>query len=371
MSEAQQASGVLRVGVIGVGNISAQYFTHIPKLANLKLVAVADVNEERAREVAAEQGVRALSVDELLADADVDAVLNLTIPQAHAAIGIRALESGKHVYGEKPLALTPDEAEPLLALAAEKGLRVGSAPDTVLGTGIQTARQALDAGLIGQPIAAAIHWSAPGHELWHPAPAFYYQKGGGPLFDMGPYYLTSIVTLFGPITRVSGVATTSQRQRTVATGPLAGTAIPVDVATHVSALLEHENGLTTTITVSFDVWKSRAPLFEVFGTDGTMAVPDPNRFDGDVEIATATTREWESIPVSAGWADSGRGFGLADMARAIETDRPHRASGELAFHVLDVMDAILRAAADHAVIEIQSTVERPAPVPLDSTPATW
>jgi predicted dehydrogenase len=371
MSEPQEASGVLRVGVIGVGNISAQYFTHIPKLPNLQLVAVADVNEERAREVAAEQGVRALSVDELLADPDVDAVLNLTIPQAHAAIGIRALESGKHVYGEKPLALTPEEAEPLLALAAEKGLRVGSAPDTVLGTGIQTARQALDAGLIGQPIAAAIHWSAPGHELWHPAPAFYYQKGGGPLFDMGPYYLTSIVTLFGPIARVSGVATTSQRQRTVATGPLAGTAIPVDVATHVSALLEHENGLTTTITVSFDVWKSRAPLFEVFGTDGTMAVPDPNRFDGDVEIATATTREWESIPVSAGWADSGRGFGLADMARAIETDRPHRASGELAFHVLDVMDAILRAAADHAVVDIQSTVERPAPVPLDSTPATW
>lgn len=361
----------LRIGVIGVGNISSQYFAHFPDLPNLRLVAVADVNEERAREVAAEQGVRALTVDELLADADIDAVLNLTIPQAHAAIGIRAIESGKHVYGEKPLALEPAEAEPLLALAAQKGLRVGSAPDTVLGTGIQTARKALDDGAIGEPIAAAIHWSAPGHELWHPAPAFYYQRGGGPLFDMGPYYLTSIVTLFGPIARVSGVATTSSRARSVATGPLAGTAIPVDVATHVSALLEHENGLTTTITVSFDVWKSRAPLFEVFGTEGTMAVPDPNRFDGDVEIAPATTREWETIPVSAGWADSGRGFGLADMARAIETDRPHRASGELAFHVLEVMDGILRAADSHTVVDIDSTLERPSPVPLGSTPATW
>ena len=371
-----EASGVLRLGVIGVGNISSQYFTHIPNLPNLELVAVADVNEERTREVAAEQSeggktVRALTVDELLADDGIDAVLNLTIPQAHAAIGIRAIESGKHVYGEKPLALTPAEAEPLLALAAEKGLRVGSAPDTVLGTGIQTARKTLDDGAIGEPIAAAIHWSAPGHELWHPAPAFYYQPGGGPLFDMGPYYLTSIVTLFGPIARVSGVATTSSRQRSVATGPLAGTAIPVDVATHVSALLEHENGLTTTATVSFDVWKSRAPLFEVFGTEGTMAVPDPNRFDGDVEIAPAATREWQTVPVSAGWADSGRGFGLADMARAIETDRPHRASGELAFHVLEVMDGILRAAADHSVVEIASSVDRPAPVPLGSTPATW
>ena len=371
-----EATSVLRVGVIGVGNISAQYFAHIPKLSNLELVAVADVNEERAREVAAEQStqgrqVRALTVDELLAYPGIDAVLNLTIPQAHAAIGIRALEAGKHVYGEKPLALNPAEAEPLLALAEEKGLRVGSAPDTVLGTGIQTARKALDDGAIGQPIAAAIHWSAPGHELWHPAPAFYYQPGGGPLFDMGPYYLTSIVTLFGPIARVSGVATRSSRQRTVATGPQAGTPIPVDVETHVSALLEHENGLTTTMTVSFDVWKSRAPLFEVFGTEGSMAVPDPNRFEGDVEIATAADREWKAIPVSAGWVDSGRGYGLADLARAIETGRPHRASGELAFHVLEVMDAVLRAAKDHAVVDIASTVQRPAPVPLDSTPATW
>ncbi len=368
---AEGASGRMRIGVIGVGNISAQYFAHIPGLPNLELVAVADVNEERAREVAGQQGVRALTVDELLADAAVDAVLNLTIPAAHAAIGIRALEAGKHVYGEKPLALNPAEAEPLLTLAAEKGLRVGSAPDTVLGTGIQTARKALDDGAVGQPIAAAIHWSAPGHELWHPAPAFYYQPGGGPLLDMGPYYLTSIVTLFGPIARVSGTATTSSRNRVVATGPLAGTPIPVNVATHVSALLEHQNGLTTTMTVSFDVWKSRAPLFEVFGTEGTMAVPDPNQFDGDVEIAPASTREWETIPVSAGWAGAGRGYGLSDMARAIETGRPHRASGELAFHVLEVMDGILRAARERTVVEIASTAERPAPVPLDSTPATW
>jgi predicted dehydrogenase len=369
-------SAPLRVGVIGVGTISAQYFAHLPQLPNLRLVAVADVNEARAREVAAEQSrdehrVRAMSVDELLADAEIDAVLNLTIPQAHVAIGIRALEAGKHVYGEKPLALDPAEAEPLLTLAARTGLRVGSAPDTVLGTGIQTARKALDDGLIGAPVAAAIHWGAPGHELWHPAPAFYYQPGGGPLLDMGPYYLTSIVTLFGPVARVSGLATTSHRERSVGTGPNAGQPIPVDVATHVSALLEHENGLTTTMTVSFDVWKSRAPLFEVFGTEGTLAVPDPNRFDGVVELAPSATREFAPLPASAGWVGSGRGYGLAEMARAIETDRPHRASAELAFHVLEVMDGVLRAAATHAVVDIRSRPPRPAPVPLGTTPNTW
>ena len=361
----------LNIGIIGVCTISAQYFAEFPKLEGLHIVAVADVNEGRAAEVAAAHGVEAMSVDALLADPRIDAVLNLTIPAAHVDIATRALKAGKHVYGEKPLALDPVEAAPMLELARERGLRVGSAPDTVLGTGVQTARALLDSGSVGEPVAASVHWSSPGHELWHPAPQFYYQPGGGPLFDMAPYYLTALVTLLGPVISVSGIATRSNRERTIATGGQAGSSVPVDVETHVSTILEHENGVTSTVTVSFEVWASRAPLFELYGTTGTIAVPDPNRFSDPVEIWTVDTPEWTEVPVSAGYADAGRGFGLADLAHAIETDRPHRTSGELAFHVLEIMDAVLCAAGEHGVVEIISTVARPEPVPFGATPSTW
>jgi predicted dehydrogenase len=361
----------LNIGIIGVGTISAQYFAEFPKLEGLHVVAVADINEVRAAEVAAEHEVEALSVDALLADPRIDAVLNLTIPAAHVDIAMRALREGKHVYGEKPLALHPSEAAPMLELAREQGLRVGSAPDTVLGTGVQTARALLDSGSVGEPVAAAVHWSSPGHELWHPAPQFYYQPGGGPLFDMAPYYLTTLVTLLGPVIRVSGVATRSNRERTVAAGDQAGSIVRVDVETHVSAILEHANGVTSTVTVSFEVWASRAPLFELYGTTGTIAVPDPNRFSDPVEVWTVDKPEWTELPLSAGYVDAGRGVGLADMAHAIETDRPHRASGELAFHVLEIMDAVLRASSEHRVVEITSTVARPEPVPFGAKPSTW
>ncbi len=362
---------VLRVGVVGVGVISQQYFEHFPSLPGLSLVAVADLDVDRAQAVGAAQGVRGTSVDELLAADDVDVVLNLTIPAAHADVATRALAAGKHVYGEKPLAMSTAEAEPVLEAARAAGLRVGSAPDTVLGTGIQTARAALDDGLIGTPVGAAVAWSAPGHELWHPAPAFYYQPGGGPLLDMGPYYLTSLVTFFGSVVRVSGSATRSTRERTVATGPNAGTSIPVDIDTHVVAILEHENGVVSTVNVSFEVWATRAPLFEVYGTAGTLGVPDPNRFSDPVSIATADDREWRELPVSAGYADAGRGYGLADLAHAITTDRPHRASGDLAFHVLEVMEAVSAAARDHTVVDVRSRVDRPATVPAGSAPGSW
>ncbi|MDO3699404.1 Gfo/Idh/MocA family oxidoreductase [Curtobacterium flaccumfaciens] len=361
----------LRVGVVGVGVISQQYFEHFPALPGLSLVAVADLDVARAQQVGAAQGVRGTTVDDLLAADDVDVVLNLTIPAAHADIATRALAAGKHVYGEKPLAMSTAEAAPVLEAARAAGLRVGSAPDTVLGTGIQTARAALDDGAIGTPVGAAVAWSAPGHELWHPAPAFYYQPGGGPLLDMGPYYLTSLVTFFGPVVRVSGSATRSTRARTIATGPNAGTSIPVDIDTHVVAILEHEDGVVSTVTVSFEVWATRAPLFEVYGTAGTLGVPDPNRFSDTVSIATADDRAWRDLPVAAGYADAGRGYGLADMAHAIATDRPHRASGDLAFHVLEVMEAVSAAARDHSVVDVPSRVERPATVPAGSAPGSW
>ncbi|WP_166980464.1 Gfo/Idh/MocA family protein [Paramicrobacterium fandaimingii] len=354
----------VNIGIIGVGNISAQYFAELPKHAGVSIVAVADVDQNRADSVAAERGVRALSVDALLADSGVDLVLNLTIPAAHAEIALRALESGKHVYGEKPLALTPAEAAPVLEFARDTGLRVGCAPDTVLGTGVQTARHALDAGRIGAPVAASVHWSAPGHERWHPAPGFYYQPGGGPLFDMGPYYLTSLVTLFGAVTRVSGTVTRSDRERTVSQGPLAGQPLPVAVDTHITALLEHASGVTATVTMSFEVWATRAPLFEVYGTAGTIVVPDPNNFSHVGEVWTQDTAEWMPLDDAAGFRDGGRGIGIVDLAEALDEDRPHRASGDMAFHVLEIMDAILRAGDEHRVIDITSTVERPEAVPL-------
>jgi predicted dehydrogenase len=361
----------LNIGVVGVGTISQQYFEEFPKLPNLSLTAVADLDLDRAEAVAHGQGVESMSVDALLADPRIHAVLNLTIPAAHTEIALRALDAGKHVYGEKPLALATADAAPVLARAAEAGLRVGSAPDTVLGTGIQTARALLDDGRIGTPVGAAVAWSAPGHELWHPSPAFYYQPGGGPLFDMGPYYLTSLVTFFGPVLRVSGAVSRSSRERAVATGPLAGTPIPVEVDTHVTAILEHGNGVISTVTVSFELWETRVPLFEVYGTGGTISVPDPNRFSDTAAIATASDRAWHDVPVAAGYADAGRGVGLADLARAIETGRPHRASGELAFHVLEIMESIIRAGRTHEVVTLTSTVERPDAVGFGARPESW
>ncbi|MGN6741716.1 MAG: Gfo/Idh/MocA family protein [Amnibacterium sp.] len=364
-------SAPLRVGVIGVGVISTQYFETFPRLANLRLTAVADLDQERAKAVAAEQGVVALTVPELLASDDVDVVLNLTIPAAHVPVGTDALNAGKHVYAEKPLGLDPAEAAPMLALAAERGLRVGSAPDTVLGTGVQTARRLLDDGAVGSPLSAAVAWSSPGHERWHPAPFFYYQPGGGPLLDMGPYYLTALVTLLGPVERVSGVSRRSPRQRTVGSGPNAGAPVPVDTDTSMSAILEHRGGAVSTVSFSFDVWASRRPLFEVYGTEGTIAVPDPNRFDDPVELWTPETGEWRVAEPSAGYEGAARGTGLADMARAIETDRPHRASGDLALHVLEIMAAVTTSSDEHRVVELTTTVERPEAVPEGADPATW
>lgn len=359
--------GPLRIGVIGVGNISAQYFATIPSLPNLELVAVADLDRDRAEQVAAVNGVRALSVDELFASPEVDAVLNLTIPAAHVDVALRALEAGKHVYSEKPFGLTTANARALLGVR-DDGLRVGSAPDTPLGTGVQTARRALDDGMIGDAVGASVHWLSAGHERWHPAPAFYYQPGGGPLFDMGPYYLTSLVTLFGPVVRVSGVASRSTRVRVVSDGPLAGTEVPVDVETHVTALLEHEHGVTSTVTVSFEVWATKAPQFEVYGTEGTLLMPDPNLFSDATHVWTERDQDWKELPVSAGYRNAGRGVGLADMAAAIGRGVAHRASGELAFHVLEIMEAILVGSAEHRVVTLTSSVARPDAVALSARP---
>jgi predicted dehydrogenase len=361
----------LRVGVVGVGTISAQYLDSFRRLPGLRLVAVADLDGGRAKQVAQLHGVEPLTVDALLADARVDAVLNLTTPAAHVEIDLRALENRKHVFAEKPFALTPAEGSAVLALAAEQGLRVGSAPDTFLGTGVQTSIRVLDSGTIGSPVGATAFWAAPGHELWHPAPQFYYDLGGGPVFDMGPYYLTALVSILGPVVRVSAGAGRSDRKRVIATGPHTGTPVEVHVDTHITAVVEHASGVASSVTVSFEGWATRIPHIEIYGTEGVLAVPDPNRFSDPVSVWTPGAGEWRDVPPGAGYVDAGRGYGLADMARAIETDRPHRASGELALHVLEIMDAMVRSAHEHRMIAIASTVARPAPVRLGTAPDTW
>ena len=353
--------------MIGCGAISAQYLDTFSRLDSVQLVAVADLDTARAATVAQEQGVRALSVDELLADADVDLVLNLTIPAAHADIALKAIAHGKSVYGEKPLAATRTEAKTVLDAAEAAGVTVGCAPDTVLGTGIQTARQAIDDGVIGTPIAATATMVTPGHERWHPNPDFYYQPGGGPLLDMGPYYVTALVTLLGPVSSTIGAASHSRESRTIGSGARAGESVPVDIDTHVTGVLVHATGALSTLVMSFDAVATHASNIEIHGDKGSLSVPDPNRFAGDVQSFPLGADGWSTLPISAGYENSGRGFGIADLATTGPGQTP-RASGELAYHVLDVMESLLESAHTGRAVDVRSSCTRPPAVPLSPAP---
>ncbi|RZS87582.1 putative dehydrogenase [Motilibacter rhizosphaerae] len=353
----------LRVGIIGCGVISAQYLETFDRLAAVRLTAVADLDVARAQAVAAtREGVFAGSVEELLARDDVDLVVNLTLPAAHAEVASAILASGKAVYGEKPLAASTFEARGVLDEAAARGLAVACAPDTVLGTGIQTARKALDDGLLGAPISATATMVTPGHERWHPHPDFYYQPGGGPLLDMGPYYVTALVTLLGPVESVVGSASRTRSTRTIGSGPRAGEQVDVTTDTHVTGILRHSSGVLSTLVMSFDAVATSAANIEVHGETGSMQVPDPNRFSGDVRLKRLGADDWEVLPVSAGYVDAGRGYAVADLA--LEPGEEPRASGTLAYHVLDVMESLLRSAQSGRSEQVASTVERPRAVPL-------
>lgn len=356
----------LRIGIVGVGAISGAYLSTVERLEAVRLVAVADLDAERAAAVAAEQGVRALTVDELVADPEVDLVLNLTIPAAHAEIALRAIAAGKAVYGEKPLAATLDEARQVVEAGRAAGVRVGCAPDTVLGTGVQTARRAIDDGVIGAPVAATATMITPGHERWHPNPDFYYQPGGGPLLDMGPYYVTALVTLLGPVESVVGSASRTRATRTIGSGPRAGETVPVDVDTHVTGVLRHESGALSTLVMSFDAVATRASRIEVHGPSGSLVVPDPNGFDGDVELHELGG-DWHTLEPSAGYRDAARGYGVADLATT-PPGVPARADGDVAYHVLDVMTSLLTATEKGTSVVVESTCERPAAVPLSDAP---
>ncbi|MET1053058.1 MAG: Gfo/Idh/MocA family oxidoreductase [Mycetocola sp.] len=360
----------LNIGIVGCGNIIAAYLETFPKLDAVRLVAVADLDRARAEAVAAAHpGVRALSVDELMADPEVQLVLNLTIPAAHAPVALQALAAGKHVYGEKPLAADSEQAATVLEAAAAAGLTVGCAPDTVLGTGTQTARKAIDDGLIGAPISATATMVTPGHERWHPNPDFYYVPGGGPLLDMGPYYVSSLVTLLGPVASVIGAASHTRTSRTIGSGPREGETIPVTTDTHVTGVLVHESGALSTLVMSFDAVATQAANIEVHGETGSLIVPDPNRFDGDVKLRSLGSTEWEILPVSAGYVDASRGIGIQDLALSEPGTEP-RAGAQLAFHALEVMESVLRSAHTGQSITITSTCERPAAVPLTELAVT-
>ena len=359
-----------RIGIIGLGVISAAYLDTLAGSAAVVVTAVADLDEERARSVAAGlPSARAMTVAELLASDDVDTVVNLTTPAAHAEIALGAISAGKQVYGEKPLAVTLAEGRGILEAAAHAGVRVGSAPDTVLGTGIQTARAAIDAGLVGRPVAASAVMVSSGHESWHPNPDFYYRAGGGPLFDMGPYYITALVHLLGPIRSVTGASSRPQDHRIIRTGPRAGESIPVSVDTHVTGVLEHVDGALSTITMSFDSPATTASPLEVHGPDGTLAIGDPNTFDGPVSFCRAGDGGFHLLDLLAGYVDGARGIGLLDQVRAPHRSAP-RANGELALHVLDVMESLQRAATEGRRVDLTTTAGRPDAVPL--TPrAEW
>ena len=354
----------VNIGIIGCGAIIAQYLVNFRRLEDINLVAVADLDAARAQAVAdSYDGVRAVSVDELLAADDVELVLNLTIPAAHADVALRAIAGGKAVYGEKPLAATTAEALQVLEAARAAGVVVGGAPDTRHRTRHQTARKAIDDGLIGKPISATATMVTPGHERWHPNPDFYYQPGGGPLLDMGPYYVSALVTLLGPVISVIGAASHTRDQRTIGSGPREGQTVPVATDTHVTGVLVHASGALSTLVMSFDAVKTKSPNIEIHGENGSLIVPDPNHFQGDVQVFPLGAEDWETLPVSAGYVDSGRGFGVADLIRTPAGQEP-RAGGALAFHALEVMESVLASAHTGAPVRIGSTVERPAPVEL-------
>jgi predicted dehydrogenase len=348
------------VGIIGAGYISTAYLKS--RFPQFRIVCCGDVIPENAESRAREFGIRPVGVESILGDPAIDIILNLTIPQSHVAVSLAAVEAGKHVYSEKPLGLSREEARPLLDAAAAKGLRIGCGPDTFLGGGHQTARKLVDDGAIGRPIGGSAFFMSGGPESWHPGPEFLYRKGAGPVFDMGPYYITALVNLLGPVKRVVSVGKNTIPKRSIGSGPRKGTEFEVEVLTFVAAILEFSSGPLVTFVSSFDVAGHEHPPIEIYGTEGTLQVPDPNYFGGTVRVIQKGGR-WTDVAHSHSFGDANhRGIGLADMAASMASGTDHRASGSLAFHVLEVLQAIVETADGNNAFEMCSTCEKPKPL---------
>jgi predicted dehydrogenase len=356
---------VLKVGIIGCGQISSIYIENSKKFNGFDVAACADLDIERAKEQAEKYDIpKACSVDELLQDPSIEIVINLTIPKAHAEVSLAALEAEKHVYLEKPLAINFEDGKKVLETAKSKGLLVGGAPDTFLGGGLQTCRKLIDDGWIGEPVAATAFMMGNGPEGWHANPEFFYEEGAGPLFDMGPYYITALVNLMGPIQRVTGSAKITYSERMIKSQPKYGQMISVQTPTHVTGILDFTNGGTATMITSFDVkGGSKLPRIEIYGEYGTLGVPDPNTFDGPVFIKKQGERDWQEVPLSHGFTANSRGIGLLDMVSAIKNSRAHRSSGDLTLHVLETMSGILQSAKESRPYDLTSSLERPKAFP--------
>ena len=352
-----------RIGIVGCGIISSRYIEVSRELPEIEVVACADVIAAAAEAQAEKYGLRRLSLDDLYAAPDIDMVLNLTPPPAHFDVSKSALDAGKAVYSEKPLAATFAEGRELLALATEKDLRIGCAPDTFLGAGHQSARLYLDDGIIGEPVAANAFMMSRGHEHWHANPAFYYKPGGGPMLDMGVYYLTALVNLLGPVTRVTGTTRATWSERTILSQPRRGEVIQVEVPTYVTGVLEFACGAIGTVITTFDTKASNLPNIELYGATGSLDLPDPNTFGGPLQLRTAEDGSWKELPLRLGHAGNSRGLGPADMAVSAIEDRPHRASGEMALHVLEIMEAIHVASEAGRHVELTTRCDRPEPLP--------
>jgi predicted dehydrogenase len=369
------------IGIIGAGNISAAYLKLAPLFKGLEVRAIADLSHDAAKARAAEFGVKALSVDDLLAAKDIDIVVNLTIPDAHYPVTKRILEAGKHAYSEKPFVLSLEQGEDLRAICKARGLRIGSAPDTFLGGAHQAARAAIDEGRVGKIVAGTAHVLNHGMEHWHPNPTFFFLPGAGPMLDLGPYYVTNLIQLLGPVRRVAALANASLPERMVtAAGPMQGKTVPVKTPTNIHALLDFHSGATITLSTSWDIWAHRHAHMELYGTEGSIYLPDPNFFGGKVEVTgrgpAASEVGFADHPFGVPNHDSSQGkvanyrtAGLADMAMAIQEDRPHRCSMELALHAVDVMTACLTSGESGQFVTLTTTCERPAALSAEQASA--
>jgi predicted dehydrogenase len=365
----------VKIGILGCGHVSDQYFRGLARYEYLEVVACADLDEARAALKAAEHGVaRALAPDELLADRDVELVVNLTPPQAHAEASLAAIRAGKHVWSEKPLATTLEDGRMVVEAAATAGVRLGCAPDTFLGGSIQTAIKLVADGWIGDTIAGGVAMvTEHGYETFHPQVDSFYRKGGGPLLDLGPYYVAALVAMLGPVARVTAASRATFPERIVGVGPRRGERIAVEVPTHVTGALEFESGALVTLLASWDVWATNLPYIELYGSAGSLSVANPDEFHGEPRLRRAGREELEQPPPPPGsvhWSpvplvqqgDVSRGIGVADIAMAIVENRPHRASAELALHVLEALLALETASSNGRHVEIESRCERPEPL---------
>ena len=361
----------LGVGIVGCGNISTTYFKFAPLFKGIEVRSCADINPAAAKARAKEYGVRAESVDSLLEAEDVDIVVNLTIPAVHYEVSRAALDAGRHVYSEKPFVLSVKEGLDLKKRAARKELRVGSAPDTFLGGSHQLVRDLIDKGKAGRITGGTCYVMSHGMEHWHPNPDFFFQPGAGPVLDVGPYYVTNLIQLIGPVKRVTALAATPQAHRTITNGPRSGQKVPVGTPTTIHSVLEFENGAVVTLNASWDVWAHGHAPMELYGEAGTVYVPDPNFFGGNVRYTTGASEvkkmpAWKhpfSVPNEKhgqGMMANYRTVGLADMALAIQAGRPHRCSLELALHAVEVMTAILKSAETRKFVAMRTSCERPA-----------